>query len=49
MEKKALSRLLRRALEIESVPTAVGGQTRRLYAIDKEKINEYHSRYGTSE
>ena len=47
MEKKALSRLLRRALEIESVPTAVGGQTRRLYAIDKEKINEYHSRYAS--
>jgi len=49
MEKKALSRLLRRALEIESVPTSVGGQTRRLYVIDKEKISEYQRRYGTQE
>ena len=46
MEKKALSRLLRRTLEIESVPTAVGGQTRRLYVIDKAKISEYQRRYG---
>jgi hypothetical protein len=47
MEKKALSRLLRRTLEIASVPIAVGGQTRRLYVIDKEKISEYQRRYGT--
>jgi hypothetical protein len=46
MQKKALSRLLNRTLEIESVPKAFGELTKRMYAIDRNRMAEYSRRYG---
>ncbi len=42
---KALSRLLKRVLEIESKPRQVYGATKRYYFVDKPKLDEYQRRY----
>ena len=45
MQKKALSRMLKRVLEIDSIPRAYLLTTKRMYAIDKIKYEEYKKRY----
>ena len=45
MLRKAFSRLLKRVLEIESSPRGYGLKTKRMYAIDLKKMEEYKKRY----
>ncbi len=45
MQRKAFSRLMKRLLEIESIPRGYNLSTKRMYAIDLAKFEEYKKRY----
>ena len=45
VQKKGLSRMLKRILEIDSVPRPYGNGTKRMYAVDAKKLEEYRKRY----
>lgn len=46
VKRKGFSRLIKRILDIDSVPKAFEGSTKRMYAVDMIKFNEYKTRYG---
>jgi hypothetical protein len=45
VKKKGFSRLIKRILDIDSVPRAFGLGTKRMYAFDVVKFEEYKKRY----
>lgn len=45
MQKKGLSRMLKRALDIDSMPRSFGDGTKRMYAVDAKKLESYRKRY----
>ena len=45
MEKKGLSRMLKRTLDIDSIPRSFGSGTKRMYAISTTELNSYRKRY----
>jgi hypothetical protein len=45
MQRKALSRMLKRVLDVDSGPRGYGVSTKRMYAIDVKKLEEYKKRY----
>jgi hypothetical protein len=45
VKKKGFSRLIKRILDIDSVPRAFGLGTKRMYAFDVAKFEEYKKRY----
>ena len=45
VKKKSLSRMLNKALEISSVPRPFGNGTKRMYAVNAKKLEEYRKRY----
>jgi hypothetical protein len=45
IKKKGFSRMIKRILEIDSVPRAFGLGTKRMYMIDTGKFGEYKKRY----
>ncbi len=49
MEKKGLSRMLKRTLDIESIPRSVKTGAKRMYAIDQKELENYRNRYGDVE
>jgi hypothetical protein len=45
MEKKGLSRMLKRTLDIDSIPRSFGSGTKRMYAISSTELESYRRRY----
>ena len=45
MEKKGLSRMLKRTLDIDSIPRSFGSGTKRMYAISTTELDSYRKRY----
>jgi hypothetical protein len=45
MQKKGLSRMLKRTLDVDSVPRSFGEGTKRMYAIDFKELESYRKRY----
>jgi hypothetical protein len=45
MQKKGLSRMLKRALDIDSMPRSFGDGTKRMYAVDAKELESYRKRY----
>ena len=48
IKRKGFSRLIKRILDIDSVPRAFRDGTKRMYAVDMVKFEEYQKRYGES-
>ena len=45
MQKKGLSRMLKRTLDIDSIPRSFAGRTKRMYAISAKELDGYRRRY----
>lgn len=45
LQKKGLSRMLKRTLDIDSIPRAFGEGTKRMYAISTKELDSYRKRY----
>ena len=45
MAKKGLSRMLKRTLDIDSIPRSFGSGTKRMYAVSSSELESYRRRY----